>query len=218
MTAIEREARFLVEAPAIHRAVSRLVSLGPFRVVRRHRERQHNTYFDTADMRLWRAKSVLKLRETRAWREVTFKKSLGYRDGVASRLEVTSRLPDAQRIDLTQADARLEPMCRVQRLIGRQPLRKLFTVVTDRRTLILAHDRQRVELDLDRVAVRHHCRILARRLEIEVENLTATPSAFRSALAALRRRYGRHLRLSAVSKFEFGLQATTQSYDTLVAS
>ena len=222
-TVVEREARFLVSEPSVHRAAARLIGLGPFRVIRRHRERQRNTYFDTDEMRLWKAKSVLKLRETVSAREITFKKALAYRDGVASRLEITSRLRPKQRAWMSRGGAAIEPMRRVRRLIGTNPLRRLFTIATDRTTLILAHRRpaslklrsglsearrakegQRVEVDVDRVAVRCGRRVAARRLEIEVENLTATPAVFRSAIAALRRRYGRDLRLSRVSKFEFG--------------
>lgn len=222
-TAVEREARFLVSEPSIHRAAARLTGLGPFRVIRRHHERQRNTYFDTDDMRLWQAKSVLKLRETASAREVTFKKALAYRGGVASRLEITSRLRPAQREWMSRGGVAIEPMRRVRRLIGARGLRKLFTIDTDRTTLILAYRRpaslklrgglsearrakegQRVELDVDRVAVRHRRRSVARRLEIEVENLSATPAVFRAAIEALRRRYRHDLRLSGVSKFEFG--------------
>lgn len=233
-TTVEREARFLVHEPSIHRAVSRLTGLGPFRVIRRHHERQRNTYFDTEDMRLWRAKSVLKLRETclprgnrdrqaASAREVTFKKALAYRGGVASRLEITSRLRPAQREWMSRGGVAIEPMRRVRHLIGARGLRKLFTIETDRTTLILAYRRpaslklrrglseaqrakegQRVELDVDRVAVRHRRRIIGRRLEIEVENLSATPAVFRTAIEALRHRYRHDLRLSGVSKFEFG--------------
>ena len=203
-TVVEREARFLVSEPSVHRAAARLIGLGPFRVIRRHRERQRNTYFDTDEMRLWKAQSVLKLRETVSAREITFKKALAYRDGVASRLEITSRLRPKQRAWMSRGGAAIEPMRRVRRLIGTHPLRRLFTIATDRTTLILVHRRHRVEVDVDRVAVRCGRRVAARRLEIEVENLTATPAVFRSAIAALRRRYGRDLRLSRVSKFEFG--------------
>ena len=207
MTTVERELRFLVNNPAVHRSVARLTCVGSFTVVKRHRERQRNTYFDTTDRRLWRAKSVLKLRETRAMREVTFKKALGYRDGVASRLEVTSRLRPAQRVRIGEGTPSLEPVRRAQRVIGTSRLHPLFTVVTDRTTLMLAKNRQRVELDVDRVAVTRSTRVVARRLEIEVENLTASPAVFRSAIEALRRRYGGHVRVSGVSKFEFGWRA-----------
>jgi inorganic triphosphatase YgiF len=204
---VEREARFVVADPAVHRSVARLMSLGLFRVIRRHRERQRNTYFDTDDMRLWRAKSVLKLRETRAVREVTFKKSLSYRNGVASRLEVTSRIRPEQRVRIRQGRLAIAPMRRARAIIATHRLHPLFVVATDRTMLILSNNRRRVELDVDRVAVRRGRQIVARRLEIEVENLTASPLVFRSAITALRRRYGAHLRLSGVSTFEFGLRS-----------
>ncbi len=215
---VERETRFLVADASVHRAAARLTSLGSFQVIRRHHERQRNTYFDTEDLRLWRAKSVLKLRETRSIHEVTFKKSLSYRNGVASRLEVTSRIRPEQRGKVAQGTLSLGPMRRVKRVIGARPLHPLFTVVTDRTTLILAKEGQRVELDVDRVGVRKGRRIVARRLEIEVENLTASPPIFRSAITALSRRYGAHLRLSGVSKFEFGLRAVRRGCGTISTS
>ncbi|MBI3320331.1 MAG: hypothetical protein HYZ89_07095, partial [Candidatus Omnitrophica bacterium] len=49
-------------------------------------------------------------------------------------------------------------------------------------------------------------RVLASRLELEVENLTASPAVFKQALLALRRQFGTRLRPTRVSKFEFGLR------------
>lgn len=205
---VEREARFLVDDPAVHRAAARLASLGGFAVVRRRRERQRNTYLDTEDLRLRRGRAVLKLREARRSIEVTFKQSLGYRAGVASRRELTQRIPSSKKRSALRGTLAIDPIRRARDYAGAHALRPLFTLLTDRRTLILAEGRGRVELDVDRVTFRRAGRVIAKRLEIEVENLTASPAVFRKAIAALRRRFGARLRLSPVTKFEYGLRVS----------
>lgn len=208
---VEREARFLIDDPAVHRAAARLASLGRFVVVGRGHERQRNTYLDTEDLRLRRARAVLKLREAGRSIEMTFKQSLGYRAGVASRRELTERIASSKKRAALRGALAIDPIRRAKRVIGAQSLHPLFTLLTDRRTLILADGRGRVELDVDRVTFRRDGRVIARRLEIEVENLTASPAVFAHAISALHRRFGRHLRLSPVTKFEYGLRVSRAS-------
>ena len=208
---VEREARFLVEDPAVHRAAAALASLSAFVVVRRRHERQRNTYLDTDELRLRTSHAILKLREAGRSAEVTFKKSLSYRHGVANRLEVTQRIRPSAKRSALQGTLAIDPIRRARALIGARPLRILFTLLTDRRTLILAAGRARVELDIDRVTFERAGRVVARRLEIEVENLTASPAVFASAIAALRARFGSRLRLSRVTKFEYGLRVSRAS-------
>lgn len=203
---IEEEARFLVEDPAVHQALAGLRSLDGFRVVKRHREQQRNSYLDTEDWRLRRARSVLKLRQVGKHAEVTFKRSFGYRHGVAKRLEVTTLIRPGQTRLLRQGRLDIEPVRRARAVAGERPFRPLLTLWTDRRSLILAFQRHRIELDIDRVTWRKGRRILAARLELEVENLNATPAVFNRVLLALRRQFGTRLRPTRVSKFEFGLR------------
>ena len=203
---IEREARLLVQRPAVLSAVARLRTLGEFRVVSRRRERQRNTYLDTPAYQLRRRGAILKLRTVGRRVEVTFKQSRGYRRGVASRLEMTSRIRPSQMARLSRGELNLKPMRRARALIGRRALRPVVTLFTDRRVLMLAHGKHRVELDLDRVTFRKGGRIVARRDEVEVENVTASASVFRQAIAALRKQFRRDVRLSHVSKYAYGLR------------
>ena len=205
-TAIEREARFLVRDEAARRALVRLRDLEGFRRVRIRRERQQNTYLDTVDLRLRRARSVLKLRRVGRRVDVTFKRSLGVRQGIASRLEVTARIRPAHIAGVFAGTLHIPPQRRIRPLIGARALHALFTLHTDRTILVLADGRARVELDVDRVTFRKGGRIHAGRLEAEVENLNAPPVVFRRAVAALRRRFGGALQPTRVSKFEYGLR------------
>ena len=94
---LEVEAKFIVRSPAVHEAAARLKRVGPFRVIRASRERQRNTYFDTADQRLKRSRSILKMREVGSKAEVTFKREILYRRGVSKRVEMTIPLTSAAR-------------------------------------------------------------------------------------------------------------------------
>lgn len=209
-TSVEREARFLVRDEATRRALVRLRDLEGFRRVRLRLERQQNTYVDTVDLRLRRARSVLKVRRVGRRVEVTFKRSLGIRRGVAHRLEVTARIQPSRVAGVLAGTLDLPPLRRVRPLIGRRALQVLFTLRTDRTILVMAEGRARVELDVDRVTFRKGGRVGARRLEVEVENLTAPPAAFTRAVAALRRRFGSAVKPTTMSKFEYGLRLATR--------
>jgi len=205
---LEREARFLVLDDSARRALVRLRALDGFRRVQLRRERQQNTYLDTADLHLRRARSVLKLRRVGGRRrvEVTFKHSLGVRRGVAHRIEVTAQIQPSQVARVLGGTIAIPPMRRVGPLIGRHALRALFTLRTDRTILVMRQGRARVELDVDVVTFRAGGRVRARRVELEVENLSAPPAAFARAVAALRRRFGSAVKPTTVSKFEYGLR------------
>ena len=205
---IEREARFLILDDSARRAVVRLRALDGFHFVQLRRERQQNTYLDTGDLRLRRARSVLKLRRVGGRRrvEVTFKHSLGVRRGVAHRLEVTARIQPSQVARVLAGTMNIPPRRRAASLIGRRALRALFTLRTDRTILVMRDGRARVELDVDVVTFRAGGRVRARRVELEVENLNAPPDAFARAVKAVRRRFGKAVRPTRESKFEYGLR------------
>jgi inorganic triphosphatase YgiF len=205
---IEREARFLILDDSARRALVRLRALDGFRRMQLRRERQQNTYLDTGDLRLRRARSVLKLRRVGGRRrvEVTFKHSLGVRRGVAHRLEITARIQPSQVARVLAGTMNIPPMRRAAALIGRRALRALFTLRTDRTILVMRQGRARVELDVDVVTFRAGGRVRARRVELEVENLSAPPAAFARAVAALRRLFGSAVKPTRVSKFEYGLR------------
>lgn len=202
---IEEEARFVVGSASAHQAVARLRELDSFHLVSRRRERQQNTYVDTADFRLLRARSVLKIRMVGRRAEVTLKRSLGYRQGIVRRREVTSGIRPAQLPRVLDGSTRITPVRLARAATGAVPLQRLFTLFTDRRILVFASGRARVEVDVDHVTFRRHGRVVARRYEVEVENLNAPPAVFRKAVAALRKTFGDSLWPTRVSKFEYGL-------------
>ncbi len=207
---VEHEIRFLVDDPAVHRAAARLRRLETLRVIHRHRERQRNTYFDTRDLRLRQQRTVLKLREIGRLREAIVKQSLGHQHGVMRHREIAATITPSQRLRWIRCSAHeaVEPLRRARALAGDQPLQAIVTIRTDRHRAILARGEQRVELDVDHVRVQQGRRTCAQRLELEVENLDASPRVFAEAIAALRRRFRGMLRMSRVSKFEYGLRMT----------
>lgn len=209
-TSVEREARFLVRDEPTRRALIRLRTLGRLRCIRVRQERQRNVYLDTPDLRLRRARSVLKLRQVGSKWDLTYKRSQGVHRGIAQRLEVTAPIHSSQLARLSAGGLMLAPLRRVRRIIGDRPLTRLFTLFTHRYCLIFSDGRFRVEVDVDRVALQQGRRVRARRLEVEVENLSATPAVFRRAVAALRRQFGEGLEPTAMSKFEYGLRASTR--------
>lgn len=210
----EVEAKFLVRSRALHDAVAALKSLGEFRVMSRRREKQSNTYFDTDDLALKKSRSVLKLRLTDRKREVTFKSEMGHRRGVSDRRELTLPIRKSQVGRFLKELLDIEPVRCARAVAERKPLKKLFTLFTDRRITILGVGRQRVELDVDRVVVRQGRKRLEHR-EVELENLTASPKTFRRAIAVLRRRFGARLRPSQIWKAEYGYRmASSVARDT----
>jgi inorganic triphosphatase YgiF len=208
----EVEAKFLVEGARLLNQAAALRSLNGFQVIARSRERQANSYWDTPAFDLRRAKAVLKLRRVGRRFELSFKKELGRSRSraVSRRLEVSDRLTKGEIRLLHRGKLKSPPIDRARRLTSR-PLVRLFTLYTDRRKLLLALGGHRVELALDRVTFRRGGRILGRRWEVEVENLTASEGLFQTVIRALRRRYPGKLKSSRVWKGEYGFRLWKQS-------
>ncbi len=201
----EVEAKFLVRRPHVLRELARLTALDGFRVVGRKRERQANSYWDTPGFDLRRAKAVLKLRRVGQRFELSFKKELGHSRAVSRRLEVAARLTK-EKLHLLHRDKLKARPIQEARRITRKPLVKLFTLYTDRQKLLLAFQGHQVELALDRVTFRREGRILGRRFEVEVENLTASDRLFQTVIRALRRRFPEKLKSSRIWKGEYGFR------------
>jgi hypothetical protein len=72
--------------------------------------------------------------------------------------------------------------------------------------MLLAHDTERAEIDVDRVTYRRGRVEMAGRMEVEVENQGASPDGFRALVDALKVQFGEKMELSSVSKFEHGLR------------
>src|SRR5215211_7441321 len=87
-TALEIEAKFRVANRAVFTSLRQLAVLGPFRLVHSPgTERQHNTYFDTADRRLTAERTTLRVRDLGSRRLATVKRSLSSQAGIHIREE-----------------------------------------------------------------------------------------------------------------------------------
>jgi inorganic triphosphatase YgiF len=87
-TALEIEAKFRVADRAVFTGLRQLAALGPFLLSHNPgTERQHNTYFDTADRRLTAARTTLRVRDLGSRRLATVKRSLSSQAGVHTREE-----------------------------------------------------------------------------------------------------------------------------------
>lgn len=199
----EVEAKFSVRSPDSLGRAARLKRLGLFQWVKSGRERQINRYWDTEDRRLHRARAALKLRQVGSRAEWTFKRELGFRDGVSERIEVTAP------VSLGRAGVRgflergpfIPPVRRARALIGREPLLEILCLRTDRRIRWFTAGRAGVELALDRVEVLRNGRVIGAFREIELENQTAPEAEFREAIRDLRRRLGTGIRASRTPKY-----------------
>ena len=203
---LEVEAKFLVKDRSVHDAVARLKRLDGFQIVRAARQRQRNSYFDTQDLHLRKARVILKLRQVGQKAEVTSKKELAYGRGISKRVEITVPIQRSAIPRLLKGQLDIEPVRRVRAAAGDRSIRKIFTLLTDRRVRVLALGKHRIELDIDRVTVLKGRKIVARHLEVEVENKTASADIYQEAIAALRRRFGKGLRPSRTWKAEYGFR------------
>jgi inorganic triphosphatase YgiF len=85
---LEIEAKFRVGDRGVFTSLRQLTTLGPFLFVHTPgTERQHNTYFDTADRRLTANRTTLRVRDTGSRRIATVKRSLSTHVGIHTRDE-----------------------------------------------------------------------------------------------------------------------------------
>ena len=202
----EVEAKFVVQDPSVFGSIARLKSIGPFRLVRKGRERQQNVYLDTPDLRLRRARVALRLRTIGRRVALSFKQERRYSRGISDRVEI-SRILDRRALDRLRTGALdTEPVRRAKAIVGERPLRPVLTLKTDRQMLLFSAGREQMELDLDRVKVKRGNRTMAAHFEVELENRSASRKAFSQALRMLRGRWGKDLRLSRIPKYETGLR------------
>lgn len=202
----EVEAKFSVAGPRVLDWAARLQVLGRFSRVGSGRERQINRYWDTDDLRLRRAKAVLKMRQVGRRAEMIFKRELRYRAGVSERIEITApiSLPKVRR--LLDRGPFIEPVRCARKLIGRRVLEEVLCLRTDRRAIRFAVGGERLELALDQVAVLQAGRIVGSFQEVELENWSARERSFREAVWDLRRQLGPGARISRTPKYGVGLR------------
>jgi len=187
---IELEVKF---APVGEHTLDELAARTEFpgwRILSRHDEAQHNTYFDTPDALLEAARCSLRRRiidDGAGGVEWTFKRGRGPgRDGVARRREVNALL-SGKRTDLPKA--KCEPVERARVLAGVRPLQPLFSLLTDRQQIDLVRaDGARVALALDRLRLDGEPRY--RETEIEIELCDGDERAVADLALWLMRTYG----------------------------
>ncbi|MGE5597729.1 MAG: CHAD domain-containing protein [Hyphomicrobiales bacterium] len=166
----------------------------------------HDTYFDTPDWRVYRARFTARVRRKPAGAELTLKSMAEAKDGVRSRREITDTLPEAENPNPLDATGPGGDALRL--LAGRQPLRPLFTLDQVRRAFVLrdgegelaevAVDDTAIPVGLEDVPVR-----LAR---VEVELTDGTLERAQRFVDVLVAACG--LQPATTSKFEAALVAT----------
>ncbi len=163
-----------------------------------------DTYLDTSDLRIYRARRSLRLRRIGRRTEMTLKTHAPAVAGVRSREEITERLPVP---DVAALGADGEVGWRVRALIGRRQLTELFEVRTRRQVFTLQHGARRAgELVLDRTVIGIGPRLEPARLRrVEVEVADATEPEIATFVERLRRECG--LLLATHTKFESGFLA-----------
>ncbi len=202
----EVESKFIVRDPLVLSEVSTLRTVGTFTVTGQEHLVQHDTYLDTSDLSLARGRSVLKLRQRGDRYEVTFKQEVGASRGVSERVEVTLPVTPDQVPLLLAGRLPIEPVRLARRVAKRKELTEVIASVTDRTRMLLAHETERAEIDVDRVTYRRGRVEMAGRMEVEVENQGASLDGFRALVDALKVQFGEKMELSSVSKFEHGLR------------
>ena len=163
-----------------------------------------DTYLDTSDLRIYRARRSLRLRRIGRRTEMTLKTHAPAVAGVRSREEITERLPVP---DVAALGADGEVGWRVRALIGRRQLTELFEVRTRRQVFTLEHGARRAgEVVLDRTVIGIGPRLEPARLRrVEVEVADATEPEIATFVERLRRECG--LLLATHTKFESGFLA-----------
>jgi inorganic triphosphatase YgiF len=198
----ELEAKLLVPDDATLEALARLERLGDLVLRRPRAVRQHDTYVDTATLRLHRAGYGCRIRRRGRRARVTLKGLGSVQGALHEREEWEHRLPAPTAEAVVGLEA--EPGPRLRDLAAGEPLGVLFTIETHRRTWEAAcGDRVCFELALDssRFHVPSGEQVLR---EVELESRDGDAQLLTEAAAELRERFG--LEDSTLSKFARGLR------------
>jgi inorganic triphosphatase YgiF len=177
---LEIEAKFRVANRAVFAGLRQLATLGHFRLVHAPGiERQHNTYFDTADRRLTAARISLRVRDLGGRRLATVKRSLSTQAGIHTREEWEVDLDAGEHpADWPASAARDQALA----ALDGAPIFPLMTIRTRRQySYALLADTQVAEISLDEGVIMAGGRTVGFR-ELEVELL---PQGARSDLDAL---------------------------------
>lgn len=161
-----------------------------------------DTYYDTADWRVYRGRFTCRVRSLRdGGAELTLKAFGGAREGMRSRREMNEHLPGD--IHAAVASPSGPPSRALALVAGKRSLEALFTIDQERETFLLASASGPLgEISVDETRVRDSPGVL-RRVEVEVDaTLVDESRRFVDLLQALG-----GLTPGTASKFDAGLQA-----------
>jgi triphosphatase len=177
---MEIEAKFRVGMRAVFTELRQLTTLGPFALVHSPGiERQHNTYFDTADRRLTASRFTLRVRDLGSRRIATVKRSLSTQAGIHTREEWEVDLDAGEHPADWPAGAARD---RALAALEGEAIFPLMTIRTRRQySYALLANTQVAEISLDEGVIRAGERAIGFR-ELEVELL---PLGTRADLDAL---------------------------------
>lgn len=168
---------------------------------------QVDSYYDTADWRLFFAGYSLRRRRKDERYEVTLKSLERVSEGPISRREINEHSPEGE---IPAPPATPGPVSdRVRIIAGRSPLVRLFEVRTWRRSYAVRQGDDtlaQVELDETTVAPQTAPATTFRRVEVEMTGGAPTPD-IESFVQAMR--YANALTPTMTSKYEAGLQAAS---------
>lgn len=177
-----------------------------FTTTHQHTKHLHDTYFDTADWRVNRARYTCRVRVTPSGAEVTLKSMADAVDGLRQRQEITEVLIDRDHGDLRHLTGPVGEALRA--IAGRRELVERFVIDTDREVYTLADAEGEIgEVALDATTIPvgdedHPVRLA--RVEVEVTSLERAEPFVRAL------RETASLTAAATSKFEAALIATGQ--------
>jgi len=168
---------------------------------------QVDSYYDTADWRLFFAGYSLRRRRRDDRFEVTLKSLARASDGPISRTEINEASADGQ---IPAPDGAAGPVSdRVRTIAGRAPLGRLFEVRTHRRSYAVRADEVTVaQVELDETTIAPLVLPASAFRRVEVEMAGGSPSAdVESFVQAMR--YANDLTPTTTSKYEAGLAAAS---------
>ena len=211
-TNIETEWQFDVDDLARVRAwLESQPAHAPLRFVLVKDTEQVDSYFDTADWRLFFAGYSLRRRRRDNRFEVTLKSLARASDGPISRTEINEASPDGE---IPAPNGAPGPVSdRVRTIAGRAPLGRLFEVRTHRRSYAVRVGGEdgatvaQVELDETTVAPQTLPATTFRRVEVEMTGGVAPSADVESFVQAMRE--ANHLSPTSESKYEAGLRAAS---------
>jgi triphosphatase len=209
---MEIEAKFRVADRVIFTRLRQLTTLGPFHLVHTPGiERQHNTYFDTADRRLSASRTTLRVRDLGGRRIATVKRSLSTHAGIHTRDEWEVDLGAGEHpSDWPASPARDQALA----ALGGAPIAPLMIILTRRQySYAMLAGTQVAEISLDEGTIMAGRQALGFR-ELEVELLAGAALADLTLLVDhLRARFA--LIPEARGKKKRGLELLARAVDDL---